>query len=319
MPVSVPFVRSLLVLAAVFAIVPVALAGAVRTVTAPAPVSALAADGPRVAYATGRSASDCNRVFVWNLSTRGVSKLGRKTHCERTSTGNAISGIAIAGNRVLWAHYVGGNTRDWSLWTATTSRPAPTLLGSATVAADDSAPILVGSGNTRGADDLLSYAVRNEVTGLRSTGARAFRWRSTSTVTAIASDGGRVAVGRADGTVVLLSEFGVVYDVFFEGQGASPVTALALSSGRLYVQRGNKLIFSPGDEPDRTFTLPSGSRLVDAEDDRALVVIGQGVVRQVEFRSDFVVSRSYGTGRFAQLEARYTTLASGRVVRLFPR
>jgi hypothetical protein len=279
-------------------------------------VLALAADGPRVAYARGRAATDCNRVFVWNLSTRGVSKLGRKTHCEQTSTGNAISGIAVAGNRVVWAHYVGGNTRDWTLWTATTTRPAPMLLGSASVAADDAAPILVGNGATRGADDLLSYAVRSDVTGLRSSGARAFRWRSPSTVTAVASDGAHVVVGRRDGSVVLLSEFGVVLDVFFEDQTASPVSALALSSGRLYVQRGRTLILSTGDEPDRSFVLPSGSRLVDAEADRALVVSRQGIVRTVEFRRDLVVVRSVGAGRLAQLEQGYTTIASGRVLRL---
>lgn len=308
--------RPLLVLCALLALVPAAIAGAVRTLTAPAPVLALAGDGPRVAYASGRSASDCNRVFVWNLSTRRVSKLGRRTHCEQTSTGNAIAGIAVAGNRVVWAHYVGGNTRDWTLWTATTSKPAPALLGSASVAADDAAPVLVGNGTTRGADDLLSYAVRNDVTGLRSSGARAFRWRSPSAVTAIASDGTHVVVGRSDGTVVLLSEFGVVLDLFFEGRSAPPVTALALSSGRLYVQRGSTLILATGDEPDRSFTLPGGSRLVDAEGDRALVVSRQGIVRTVEFRSDLVVVRTVGAGRFAQLERGYTAIASGRVVRL---
>lgn len=312
--------RSLLaLLAAVLAIVPVALAGAVRTVTAPAPVSALAADGPRVAYAAGRSAADCNRVYVWNLTTRRVAKLGRKTHCEQTSTGNAISGLAIAGNRALWAHYVGGNTRDWTLWTATTSRPAPTLLDSVSAAADDAAPILVGNGTTRSGNDLLSYAVRQDVTGLRSTGARAFRWRSPTRVTAIASDESRVVVGRSDGTVVLLSEFGVVYEVYFEGEGAAPATALALSAGRLYVQRGSKLLYSTGDRPDRTLTLPRGSRLVDAEDDRALVVTARGLVQQVEFRPNAVLVRSLGNGRFAQLEPAYTTVAAGRVVRLLPR
>ena len=308
--------RSLLVLCSLLALVPAALAGGVRTLTAPAPVLALAADGPRIAYASGRSASDCNRVFVWNLTTRGVSRLGRKTHCEQTSTGNAISGIAVAGKRVVWAHFVGGNTRDWTLWTATTSRPAPTLLGSASVAADDAAPILVGNGETGGSDDLLSYAVRNDVTGLRSNGARAFRWRSPTTVTAIASDGSRVGVGRRDGSVVLLDEFGVVLDVFFAGQGGSPVEALALSSGRLYVQRGNTLVLAKGDEPDRSLTLPGGSRLVDAEADRALVVSRQGIVRTVQFRPDRVVVRSVGAGRFGQLERGYTALASGRVLRL---
>ena len=90
-----------------------------RSVAAPAPVRALEHDASRVAYAVGRSARDCNRVYVWDLATRGVSKLGRKTHCEQTSTGNEIAAVSIAGRRVLWVHYAGGNIRDWSLWTAT--------------------------------------------------------------------------------------------------------------------------------------------------------------------------------------------------------
>src|SRR5687768_11535591 len=92
-------------------------AASVRSVSAPAPVQAIAFDGPRVAYAAGRTARDCNRVYVWNLTTRAVSRLERKTHCEQTSTGNGVAALSIAGTRVLWLAYAGGNFRDWSLWT----------------------------------------------------------------------------------------------------------------------------------------------------------------------------------------------------------
>ncbi|MBA3432517.1 MAG: hypothetical protein H0U08_00315, partial [Actinobacteria bacterium] len=83
--------RRFFVLCAVLTAVPVAGAASVRSVTAPAAVQALAFDGPRVAYAAGRTASDCNRVYVWNLTTRAVTRLGRKAHCVQTSTGNGIA------------------------------------------------------------------------------------------------------------------------------------------------------------------------------------------------------------------------------------
>ena len=117
--------KRVLALAVLLSVVPAAGAAPVRSVTAPARVTALELDGSRIVYSTGRSAGDCNRVFVWNLTMRGVTKLGRKTHCEQTSTGNEIAAVSIAGTRVLWVHYAGGNIRDWSLWTATTTKPAP--------------------------------------------------------------------------------------------------------------------------------------------------------------------------------------------------
>ena len=94
----------------------------------PARVTALELDSSFIAYAVGRSAHDCNRVFVWNLASRGVTKLGRKTNCEQTSTGNSIAAVSVAGKRVLWVHYAGGNIREWSLWTATTTKPSPLRL-----------------------------------------------------------------------------------------------------------------------------------------------------------------------------------------------
>ena len=90
-------------------------AASVRVGHRPGARTALELDGTFIAYAVGRSAQDCNRVFVWNLASRGVTKLGRKTNCEQTSTGNAIAAVSVAGKRVLWVHFAGGNIREWSL------------------------------------------------------------------------------------------------------------------------------------------------------------------------------------------------------------
>ncbi|MBA3347651.1 MAG: hypothetical protein H0T13_03735, partial [Actinobacteria bacterium] len=152
------------------ALVPAAGAAQVRAVTAPAPVIALAADGSRVAFAAGRSSHDCNRVSIWSLGSNAVTKLGRRTHCEQTSTGNSIAALALAGERALWLHYVGGNTRTWSLWTATASQRLPVRLRSVSTEADARPPIVVGPGTTVGGDSLLPYAVGVTVVALREDG-----------------------------------------------------------------------------------------------------------------------------------------------------
>ena len=135
-----------------------------RSVTAPARVTALAFEGGRVAYATGFSANDCNRVYVWNLATRGVS--ARSQDPRQTSTGNAVESVSLVGARALWVHYAGGNLREWSLWTATTTRPEARRLAFVTRDVDAPAPIVIRPGDGSKLGDLLPYAVDRQVVAL---------------------------------------------------------------------------------------------------------------------------------------------------------
>jgi len=260
--------RSLLLLAAVAALVPAALAGSVRAVTAPAPVLALAFDGPRIAYAAGRSSADCNRVYVWNLSTRGVSRLGRKTHCEQTSTGNSVTQVAIAGTRVLWLHYAGGNFRDWSLWTATTTKPAPIRLRLVTREADAVAPIVIGDGDSGRLGDILPYAVDRRVIALSANGARRFAWVAPARVVALAALGGELAVATEGGEVTVLDAAGRVLG---NESYAGEIQAVKITGNGLLVQRGRTLELRNAGSP-RIWTVPAGARLEDAADARAYYV-----------------------------------------------
>ena len=62
--------RAVLGLALVLLVLPAGGSGAaVRSVTTPGVIEALALDGREVAYADGRSARDCDRVRIWNLQT----------------------------------------------------------------------------------------------------------------------------------------------------------------------------------------------------------------------------------------------------------
>src|SRR5919205_4393242 len=111
----------------------------VAHLTTTAPVTAVGIAATNVAYAT----SDC-RVHLWNRTTGHVTTFGTGPACERTSTGTAVGTVSVARNRVLFLHYTGGNTREWSLWTATATAPKPRQLQFATSDPDDPPPIVLG-------------------------------------------------------------------------------------------------------------------------------------------------------------------------------
>jgi hypothetical protein len=292
--------------AALLLVVPIAGAASVRTVRAPAPVATIAADWPFVAYATGRSAHDCNRVYIWNLATRAVSKFGRRTHCVQTSTGNAVGSVAVAGRRVLWIHYAGGNRRNYTLWTATTTRPQPLLLGSREVDVDDPAPMVVGEGDNSPRGSLLPYAVGNQVVALRANGSRAFAWTASARVVSLGARAGQLAVATDDATVTVLSERGRILRV---ERYASPVQEVRLTWNTIAAQRGRTLELRGGH--NRTWTLPAGTRLADAAGNRALAV-GGGRVYTVDLRTGAV--RVVTSGTAGQVEDARIAVGAGRIV-----
>lgn len=296
----------LLAVAGLLVLVPTAGAASVRTVTAPAPVRALELDGARIVYATGRSGHDCNRVFVWNLATRGVTKLGRRTHCEQTSTGNEIAAVSIAGTRVLWVHYAGGNIRDWSLWTATTTRPNPRRLRLVSREADAPAPIVIGQGDSSKLGDLLPYAVDRTVVALRIDGSRRFAWTAPARVVGLAARDGELAVATAGGVVTVLNaRGGVLRAEEFGGE----IAAVRITGDALVVQHSRTLELRDG--RTASYVLPTGVKLADAEGDRA-VLVGGGKLRSLDLdngRSIVVAS-----GSLAGLEGSRLAIGSGRTV-----
>lgn len=298
--------KRLLALALLLVLVPAAGAASVRSVTTPAPVRALELDGARVAYATGRSAHDCNRVFVWNLATRGVTRLGRRTHCEQTSTGNEIAAVSIAGTRVLWVHYAGGNIRDWSLWTATTTKPTPIRLRLLSRDVDAPAPIVIGQGDASKLGDLLPYAMDRTVVALRGDGSRRFAWTAPANVIALSALGGELAVASTGGVVTLLDARGRVLRTERFG---SEIDAVRITGDALVVQRGRTLELRGG----RTaiYSLIAGVRLADADGDRA-VLVGGGKVRS--FDLDSGNGGVVAPGSLAGLEGARLAAASGRTV-----
>lgn len=296
----------MLLLGALLAAVSAADAASVRSITAPAPVTTLAADGARIAYAVGFSTRDCNRVYVWNLGTRGVTRLGRKTHCERTSTGNAVAAVSIAGTRVLWLHYVGGNTRDWTLWTATTTNPEPHRLRLVSREADEPAPIVIGEGDSSRLGDILPYAVDRTVVALGANGARRFSWTAPARVVALAAKDGELAVASQGGVVTVLDGSGRVIrrEVFGKEIEALRITgdSLAVQHGRTLELRGGRIAL---------YSLIAGVQLADADGNRA-VLVGGGKVRTFDLRSG--QGGIAAAGSLAQIEGAGLSVASGRTV-----
>lgn len=282
-----------------------AAAAAAVSIQSPAPVQALAADGYRAAYVAGFSARDCNRVYVWNVRTSGVVKLGRRTHCDQTSTGNAVRSLALAGTRALWIHFAGGNRRQWTLWTATTSRPAPILLRSLELDVDDPAPFVLGEGDASVLGEILPYAAGETVFALRVNGARAFSWRAPARVTALGAGDGELAVATADGSVTVLDAAGRVVR---RSEGASAPSAVFVTGKSVLVQRGRALEQLPS---GRVFTLPGGARLQDGRGDAA-VYVRLGVVHQLNLASG--QHSQLARGELGQLEPGRTYTASGRTV-----
>ena len=303
----------LLALALLVLAVPLAGAASVRSVTTPGPVVALAFDARVVASAEGAWARDCDRVRLWNLQTRRVTKLGRTTPCVATSTGHGIASIAIAAGRVLWLHYAGGNTREWRLFTATRTAPRPRRLQLVLRDVDDRAPIVLGNGDSSRFGDLLPYAVDREVVVLRSDGDRYFTWDAPGRVVALSALFGKLAVASEGGVVTVLHRNGTVIGT---ERFAGEISAVKLSGDGVLAQIGARLELRR-DGGSRTFPLPRGARLRDAIADRALLAVG-GEIRELALTTG--ATRSYGPGVDGAAQLSTVTTATGRRVtaRLLP-
>ena len=263
--------------------------------------------GREVAYADGPSARDCDRVRIWNLQTRRVTALGRTTSCEHTSTGLGIADISIANGRVLWLHYVGGNIREWRLFTATRTSTRPRLLKFVARDVDAAPPIVLGDANGSRFGNLLPYAVDRDVTVLRADGSKLFGRRAPGRVVALSAYFGRVAVASEGGHVEILDSSGqLVRSEDFAGE----VSAVKLSGDGVLVQRGRTLeLRRPG--VTRTFLVRSRSTLTDTFGERALYT-GSGQIRELSLADGS--DRLIGTGSHAEAELSTLAVANGRTV-----
>ena len=253
--------RGLFFLAVLAACLGVAAAGAATKVTIPARsgVTALAADGTDTSFATMSTISDCDRVFVWQATTRRTVQLGKKQRCRGKSSG--ITSLAVTGGRALWLTETGTPLAAVRLWTATAAKPTPRPLETATrdIQSTDPEPILVGAAG----GGLLPYAMDDTVTVLRANGKVAFpSWTASGRVVAMSARNGNVAVAQEGARVTVLDSNGHILSVDLF---SSEVSAVALTAKGLLVQRGTTLELRRGQAESRLFPVPATAQLDDAD------------------------------------------------------
>jgi hypothetical protein len=273
------------------------------------PVTTLAADGSIAAVST-----ECGKRFLeqvaWNPVLRSVvSMASRERQCFYAPTGEGIWEQGIAGRRLAWVRYEGGNYRQTWLVTATVRRPRSTTSVTKQKTHNTDSGVGEWVGNVHGDGSLLvfntwslcywepeesgpspcpagvppkTYHIYNEKLW-RVVGARKrLLVASKDELTVLSVAAGRILVQRADGSLELRRADGKLARAFpFErGQvqgaqlDASELVALERASGlrwRVYDPRSGEL--------KRTLRAPARAMAADVE--RWLLVYTVGRVVHV--------------------------------------
>jgi hypothetical protein len=283
-----------------------------RTIVAALPVQDLALTGRSVAYVADAPVRlECARIGFWNTATNQRLLFDAKEQClELGSTGQGVWDVAVATRRLLWLTYAGGNFREWTLWTATTTKRKPRQLRFVARDVDAPAPIVIGPGTAEG----IPYAVDRQIVYLGDDGHAIFKTTVASPVREIASGHGgslRVAALLADGTIVGLDRDGVIRETVDEFRSAS-VPAIRVSGLGLAIQSRASVHL-----PDVTVTLPFAAVMVDVAQGRILWARsgGLGATSIATGESIRLVDGTQARPFYGQLEPGGLAWARGKLVR----
>jgi hypothetical protein len=258
---------------------PAAAAGALltpgRSLVQRGPVTNVAVTGRAVAFSVGRTPDEC-RVRLWITWSKALYtfETGGATCREETSTGSGIADVSVAVSRVAWLFYAGGNTREWTLLTATPTTKTPKHLRFASRPVEDPAPIVLGPGTPEG----IPYAVDDEVTFLGDNGAAIFKATLPQPVRMLAAGPGagarRVVALLANGSVVTLGRSGAVVDMY--AYPAKAVKAVQLAGVGAVIQAGSSVDIRAG-ATTKSVVLPAGSTMLDYRQGRIYYAKGKQV------------------------------------------
>jgi hypothetical protein len=254
---------------------------------------------------------ECARIGLWYTATNRRFVFDAKEQCiEEASTGQGVWEVALARDRLLWATYAGGNIREWSLWTATTTRPKPRQLRFVARDVDDPPPIVVGTGTVDG----VPYAVDRTVVYLGENGKAIFETTVATPVRAIAAgNGGRLRVAA-------LLESGLLIGLDARGQHVVTVDVSPPGSVRAVRVSGLGLAFQIGREVDIgdvAVKLPAGATMVDVAQGRVLWTRAGdlGATTIATGKSVRLVDGTPDTPAFGQIEPQGIVWSLGRAVR----
>jgi hypothetical protein len=179
-----------------------------------------------------------------------------------------VSAVAALGERVVFLSYVGGNTREWRLWTATTTSRRPRLLRFAAADVDRPAPIVLGNAGEGG----IPYAAGRDVVLLGSNGARELSWRAPGVVTSLSEAVGLLAATLANGDVVVMQDRGATQVVRVPA-GGKPVTGVRPVAGGVVVATAAGMdLYRP--KGVTHLDVPAGARLAGDFDGQLVYVFG---------------------------------------------
>jgi hypothetical protein len=170
-----------------------------RAWTATGPITALAENAASVGSASAWTPTSCEAATVWEPDEKTRLTYRVPGPCPGTSTGRGIAAVAAFDTRAIWLSYVGGNTREWRLWTATPTARRPRLLRFATADAGEPSPIVFGAG-----EEAMPYALGTRVTVLNGRGGRILSWRAPAPVVSLAEGAHTVGALLSTGHLVLV-------------------------------------------------------------------------------------------------------------------
>jgi hypothetical protein len=271
----------------------------VRTLRTP-PVMGLAADGSFAAVATVCGANEY-RLYAWNPVRRRVVSMARRRErrCYGASTGEGVWEAGIAGRRLAWVPFSGGNFQQAWLVTAAITRPRATT--QLTEMMDRNTHNFVGTwvGNVHGDGPLLVFNTWSACESTPEGGScpegtppgihiydekiwriigrrRRLMLATPDEASVLAVAAGRILVQHADGSLELRRADGSLVRAF--PFGPKEVRGAVLDASELVVlQRSGRLTWRvydllSGDE--RARPAPAGATLADVE--RGLLVYTRG-------------------------------------------
>ncbi len=242
-----------------------------RGYTPPGRVTALDETAAGIATALAWSPRSCESVVLWQPPLFARRTFRAPGACPQTSTGRGISSVATDSSRVVWLSYVGGNTREYTLWTATPTRRTPRQLRFSSADVDAPAPIVLGNGGESG----IPYAVGRDVFVIGPSGARIRTWRAPARVTGLAE--GATSVGVLVDTghlfVVPLKSGGRITDLDYP-RGTVRAFRIATVGAIVQTPTGIELRTASGASP---LVKRPGARLAGFADGQLVYTIGNQI------------------------------------------